>query len=76
MSSNVILLDFNDQDPTQIPIDINYLSVLGDADTQACINRYWGIANEPIRIDIGDWDLTEFCRCTDQSLDNIKIVCT
>lgn len=74
--SNIIVLDFHDQDPMKVPDDVNYLSVLGSRQTQQCIRRCWGPVEEIVCIDTRDWYLTEFCKYVGQSLEDINIVCT
>ncbi len=75
-TSQIILLDFYNQDPLNIPYDANYISVLGEREAKSCIDENVIITGSICYLNINNQDLSEFCKSTNQTLDGIKAVCT
>ena len=74
-TGTLLLLDFYNQDPSSIPHEANYISVLGDEQARECIEDDSTVVNGICSLDINTPDLSEFCRCTSQTLRGINVIC-
>ena len=70
----ILVLDFYNQNPTDCPMDAEYISVCGSLGRDQCMQSNWGFNNSMTEVDLSSSDVDEFVSASNQSLRVIGII--